>query len=218
MRRLVGNAGAVLSAKTAQRIAEDFRTDRDLQSRLVRRPALPFELVDQLVAEIGARLEWDLVQQRRIAAAEAQQLMRAVRDTATLSIVARDRGERGLERVLHQRMLDGELDPEVVLGYLRDGEVRAFESALALLAGIDPDRARRLLYSIDRRYAAALCVRASFGTAHYATLRMALDLAEKGVESHGREVEYPADTLQFIQQQYEAMRADPGLVERLVGT
>ena len=43
--RLVGNAGAALSAKTLKRVMEDWQGDRQVQDRLVRRPALPFEMI-----------------------------------------------------------------------------------------------------------------------------------------------------------------------------
>jgi hypothetical protein len=54
---------------------------------------------------------------------------------------------------------------------------------------------------MDKRGIAALRARAGFGVAHYATLRMTLDLAEK-VENKGRDAHYSASNLQFIQRQY----------------
>jgi uncharacterized protein (DUF2336 family) len=74
--RLVGNAGAQISLATLQRVAADYRDDTGVQDRLIRRPALPYELVDHLVGVIGERLEWDLVRQRRLSAEEAHQLRR----------------------------------------------------------------------------------------------------------------------------------------------
>jgi len=216
VRRLVGNAGARISDKTIRSLADDYRDDREIQDRLVRRPALPYDLVDQLVGEIGERLEWDLVQKRRMGAAEARQIMRAVRDTATLSIVARDHGERSLEREMRQRLLEGELDPEAVLLHLRNGEIRCVEAGLAVLAGVEVEKAHRLLYGMDKRGIAALCARAGFGTAHYATLRMTLDLAEKGVESKGRDALYTEETMLFIQRQYDEIAADETLLASLL--
>ena len=106
---LTGNPGAQLSVATLRRIAEDYRDDRAIQDRLIRRPALPYELVDQLVNAIGERLEWELIQKRRISKTEARQLMAAARDRATLSIVARDHGEKSIERELRHRFTTGEL-------------------------------------------------------------------------------------------------------------
>ena len=47
--RLAGNAGAKIAPETLTRMAEDYRHDRSVQDRLVRRPALPDDLVDRMV-------------------------------------------------------------------------------------------------------------------------------------------------------------------------
>src|SRR5690606_3261426 len=206
---LTGNPGAELSVATLQRIAEDYRDDRTIQDRLVRRPALPYELVEQLVAEIGGRLEWELIQHRRIGQAEARQLMAAARDRATLSIVAREHGEKTIERELRHQFTTGELGPEEIVKFLRDGEVARVEAGLALLADLDVARVRQLLYGMDKRGLAALCARANFGAPHYVALRMALDLAEQGLDGADPDATYSAETITFVLQQYEQIRSDP---------
>jgi uncharacterized protein (DUF2336 family) len=211
--RLAGNAGAKISLKTLTRLADDYRDDRDVQDRLVRRPALPYELVDRMVAEIGERLEWELVRRRRMTADEARQLMAATRERATINIVAREHGERSVERELRERLTVGELGPELLLGYLRDGEISRFEAGIALLADTDLRRARRLLYGVDRRGLAALAARAGFTTPHYVALRMTLDLAERGVKGAAHQAAYGDDTMRFVQDQYEQIKADPTLID-----
>jgi uncharacterized protein (DUF2336 family) len=210
--RLIGNAGAQISLATLQRVAADYREDAGVQERLIRRPALPYELVSHLVEVIGQRLEWDLVRKRRMGVEEARQLMAATRERATLSIVAREHGERSTERELRSRFSDGGLGPEEVLGFLRNGEVGRVEASFVLLADIDLARARQLLYGMDKRGLAAMCARAGFGTPHYAALRMTLDLAEQGLKGDAPEVSYAEETMCFIQQQYERIQADPQLI------
>jgi uncharacterized protein (DUF2336 family) len=205
---LTGNPGAQLSVATLRRIAEDYRDDRAIRDRLIRRPALPYELVDQLVTAIGERLEWELIQQRRISKTEARQLMAAARDRATLSIVAREHGEKSIERELRHRFTTGELGPEDIVAFLRDGEITRVEAGLALLADVDVPRARQLIYGMDKRGLAALCARASFGAPHYIALRMALDLAEQGVGGADPEIAYSAEAITFVQQQYDRIRCD----------
>ncbi len=211
--RLVGNNGAQISARTLGRIAADYRAHHAVHERLVRRPALPYELVEQLVGEIGERLEWELTRNRRLSTEEARQLVAAARDRATLSMVAREHGERTLERELRHRHTVGELQPEDILAFLRDGEIARVEAGLALLADTDLARTRRLLYGMDKRGLAALCARAGFGTPHYLTLRMALDLAEQAVKGSGAGEAYSSETMQFVQDQYERIRADRDKIE-----
>lgn len=210
--RLVGNGGAQLSGTTLKRIADDYRDDRAIQERLIQRPALPYELVDLLVTAISERLQWELVRERRMTRAAAQELMAAARERATLSIVVREHGERSIEREVRERLSSGELGPEDVLAFLRDGEVARVEASLALLADVDLRRARQLLYGADKRGLAALCTRAGFGSPHYVALRMALDLAEQGVKGSAPEVSYPPETAQFVQDQYERIKGDEAQV------
>ena len=205
---LTGNPGAQLSVATLRRIADDYRDDRAIQDRLIRRPALPYELVDQLVSAIGERLEWELIQQRRISKPEARQLMAAARDRAALSIIEREHCEESIERELRHRFTTGELGPEDIVRFLRDGELTRVEAGLASLADLDVPRTRQLLYGMDKRGLAALCARAGFGVPHYLVLHMAFDLAEQGMEGTDPETTYSAETITFVQQQYDQIRSD----------
>jgi uncharacterized protein (DUF2336 family) len=203
--RLVGNAGARLSAETLRRIAVDHRDDRRVQEALIRRPALPCDLVDQAITAIGERLEWELVCRRRMSAGEAQRLMAA---TQALKILARGDGERALEDEMRERMAAGELDAEAVLRALRDGDLGRVEAALAALAAIeDPAAVRELLYGKGKPGLAALCIKAGFATPHYIILRMALDLAGQWVKGVGGEPSYPAARVRSLRDEYERMRA-----------
>jgi Uncharacterised protein conserved in bacteria (DUF2336) len=152
--RLVGNQGAPLSTETLRQIAIDYDNDRRVQEPLIRRPALPYELVDQLVTVIGKRLEWDLICQRRMSADEAQRLVAAKQ---MLQILAREQSERSLERELRQRMAAGELDADAVLGFpsrRRDQPVRGCAHAARQLEGTDPSPRANLRHRrVGPRYA-----------------------------------------------------------------
>ena len=205
---LVGNRGAELSTARLLRIEADHRDDRRIQDRLIRRPDLPSALVDRFLAAIGQRLAWQALRKRRMSKAEARQLIAAVRDRATAAIDRSEHGEASAGQQLRDRFRSGELGPEDILGFLRDGEIGEAEAGLALLAGVDPARVRELLHGADRRGLAALCARADFGAPHYVALRMALDLAEQGFEGADPEVAYPSETVTFVQKQYDLIRGD----------
>jgi uncharacterized protein (DUF2336 family) len=205
---LVGNGGAELSAAALQRLAVNHRDDRRIGDRLVRRPNLPSVMLDGFLAAIGERLGWHAIRKRRMSKAEARQLIAALRDHATAAMQASEHGGSALEQQLRQRLGRGELGPGDILAFLRDGETGRVEAGLALLADVDPVRARELLHSGDRRGLAALCARADFGAPHYVALRMALDLAEQGFEGADPEVACPPETIAFIQKQYDLIRGD----------
>ena len=204
--RLLDNRGAEISVNALRRVAEGYRAERSVRDRLIRRPALPYELIELLVGAIGERLEWEIVRERRMSAEKARQLTKAIRERATPG--AREHGERSFERELRHRMSNGELGPEDVLIFLRDGDIGRVETMLVLLADSDLERTRELLYSDDPRALAALCARAGFGTPHYVALCMALDLAEQALKGDASEHGYPDDAIRLHQEQYERIKGD----------
>jgi uncharacterized protein (DUF2336 family) len=214
--RLVGNAGAALSTKTLKRVMEDWRDDKQVQERLVRRPALPFELIEQMVGSIGDRIEWDLVQNRRMDPHEARALMQAVRDRTTLSLTAKEHGDRNLEVHLRERLSCGELDQNDLVQFLREGDIAAFEQTLGLFAKLDPRTVRRFAYNDDRRYLAALCLKAGLPAAHYLTIRMALELASRSVRPGADDDTFSSEAMRFVFSQYEELRQDAAKLETLM--
>jgi uncharacterized protein (DUF2336 family) len=202
---LAANAGAGISTATLRRIDERYRDDRRIQDCLIRRPNLPAVLLDRFLAAMAERLAWQTIRTRRMSKAEARQLIAALRDRASAAV---EPGEPALERRLRARHAGGDLGAEDILAFLRDGETGAVEIGLALLAAVDPARARDLLHGADRRGLAALCARADLGAPHYVALRMALDLAEQGFEGTELDVAYPRESAIFVQKQYDLIRGD----------
>ncbi|MDX1541817.1 MAG: DUF2336 domain-containing protein, partial [Geminicoccaceae bacterium] len=214
--RVVGNETSQLSQATLERIIDDYADDERVQERLVRRPELPYELVDQLIDMVGKRLQWELVSTRRVSGEDARTLIAAVRDQTAISMTAREHNARRALADLRQEQQDGKLDPMTALEALRDGKIARFEGIMSMLADQDLVAVRRLLYGMDQRGTAALCLRAKFAASHYLAVRMALDLAQSGVASAGQRSSYTADALRFLQGQYDRMRRQPDLIDKLL--
>ena len=217
VRRLIDNAGAAISQDTLQRVIQDFRSDDQIHTRLVRRPALPYEVVEQLIGVLGDRLEWSLVRDRRLPPDEARALMAAVRERAAISFTARAHADSKLQQHLLGLLAAGALGHEQLLAFLRDGEIASLEIGLALHARLDLNQVRQLLYHADRRHLAALCIAASFATPHYITLRMALEIAEEATGPRTSPGGYNPETIRFLQLQYERLRLDEAKLRLLLG-
>ena len=214
--RLVGNVGAKLSDRTMKRVMDDYRHDQQVQDRLVRRPELPFEMVEEMVGVIGARIEWELTRSKRMDPEQAKAIMRAVQDRAAIGLTAREHGDQTLRTRLRELYMADELNAEDILKFLRDGDINSFEQAMSLMARLEPPAIRRLVYNQDRRYLALLCARADFPAPYYINLRMAIEMAEATVSPDGRELSYSGEALQFLQKQYERLRLDEMKVEEML--
>jgi uncharacterized protein (DUF2336 family) len=216
--RLVDDAGAKLSRSTLQRVVEDFRGSEQIHARVIRRPELPYEVVEQLIGVMGERLEWQLVRDRRVPAEEAKALVNAVRERAAISFTARTHADGKLHQKLTEELTAGRLGHERLLLFLRDGDIAGLEIGLALHARLEPTQVRNLLYHDDRRHLAALCIAAGLATPHYITLRMAMELAEETTSLRSPAPKgYPADTIRFLQVQYEKLRGDEAKLRLLLG-
>lgn len=216
--RLVANAGAKLSVKTLQRVIEEYEADREVQARLVRRPELPYDLIEQLVGLIGDRLEWELVRTRRMSPDLAHTIMSGVRNKAKVGLVSKEPAEKQLFQELSARHKAGQLDHEALLKLLKDGDIAGLEIGLTIHAGLDLPRVRRMLYNSDRRHLAALCIKAGFATAHYIVLRMAIELAEESLSPQPARGSYSSQAVCYLQQQYERLRQEPAKVHELITT
>lgn len=214
--RLVCNLGARLSVRTMTRLAEDHRDDPEVERRLVRRPALPYEMVERLAGMVADRLGLEPLRSQAIPPALARRLVHGARDRAASSLVARERGDQGPEHELRRRYLNGLLGPEEVLAFLREGDVDRFEAGMALLAEVEAARARRLLYNGDRRLLAALCLRAGFPAPIYVLVRVILELAEQSVSPGRRRSGYSSQAMRSIHRQYEHLRVNDTLLEELM--
>jgi uncharacterized protein (DUF2336 family) len=207
--RLLSNDGAQFSEQGLVRLAEDFSGISAIQSLLIKMPDLPSAVVERLIDSIGDALEWDLVKSRSIDPTEARQLAKAMKSQAAKAIATRGGVEQATAAEMRERIAKGTLKPLDVLCFLRDGNVGKFEAALSTMARLDGKKTKRLLYNMDKRALAALCIRSGLGTPQYMAIRMALDLADMGVnEARASRVKYPPKTFRFIQDQYERLRKD----------
>ena len=215
--RLVDNVGASISQSTMQRVVQDYRGNDQIHTRVIRRPELPFEVVEQLIGVMGERLEWELIRDRGLSAEEARALMHAVCERATISFTARAHADGKLQQYLLTEFSAGQLDHERLLRCLRDGDVASLEIGLGLHARLELNHVRRLLYHADRRHLAGLCLAAGFATPHYLTLRMALEIAEEAMAPRAGNKGYSSDTVRFLQAQYEKLRDDEAKLRLLLG-
>jgi len=216
--RLIGNLGAELSERTLKHIADDYSAHKAVQERLVKRPALPPEFIEQMVAVITDRVAWNLIENQRMAPEQARAMIEGVRERAAISLTAREHGDQQRMRALRELKGRGDLVADDVLVLLREGDIAGFEIGMALHADLDVGHVQRLAYNQDRRFLAALCARAGFSTPHYITLRMALELAEATVSNCQAHRGYSSDSIRFLQRQYERLQNDPKEIDSLVAT
>ena len=147
--RLLTNDGALFSNDGLLRLATDFSGQGDIQNLLAKLPTLPPEVVDHMIDGIGEALEWNLVTSRSIEPTEAHQLVNAMKGKTAKALAKRGAIDQTTAADLQKRMAKGALTPLDILTFLRDGNVTKFEGALALMAKVNLQHTKRLLYNMD---------------------------------------------------------------------
>ena len=214
--RLVGNLGAKLSERTMLQIVDDFADSKAINQRLVRRPSLPPRLIEEMVTAITSGLAWDLIGRTSMDRVEAEMIVGAVRKRASTAIREREKADHQCSIKLKEANEHGELQAQTLLEFLRKGDIASFEVGFGLMAQLPVNEVRRLVYDPDRRYLAGLCARAEIPTAHYITLRMALELAEATMTNEVNHRGYSSESIRYLQKQYEILCKDELEIDELV--
>lgn len=214
--RLVGNLGAKLSERTMLHIIDDYADSTDVNARLVQRPALPSNVIESMVSMIADRLTWDLVGRNQMDEQQATTIVNAVRERAAAEVTNREQADHQRVEVLREAYDSGALTAETLLGYLKQGDIAGLEVGLSLMSNLQVDEVRRLAYDPDRRYLSGLCARANFSTAHYITLRMALELAEATITEEANHRGYSSESIRYLQKQYELLSGDDLAIDELI--
>ena len=211
--RVIDNDQAALSEQTLGWLQDWGRSNPEIRQHLVRRPNLPFVLIQQHVADLADRLQWKSLETRTMTKAEAARLRNQITGVSRYRPPQREDRFNGTRRELQNRFTAGDLTPSDILQFLKDGDADSIENGLAVLSSLDVRRVRNLLYGSDKRGLIALCLRANFAAAEYLAFRMALGLVELGAATDQPVLTYDETTFKFAKEQFEQMRTKPAEID-----
>ncbi len=142
---LLGNEGAQISAAGYGRVITDFGAENEIQRLLVARPMLPLSVTEKLITVIAEDLQEELIRKQELPPEIAAELIRQGSEK-TLAQAAKSEGSEAQARELAKRLkAQGRLSPTLMLRSLCLGDLRFFEAAMGVLAGIPVASARTVL-------------------------------------------------------------------------
>jgi uncharacterized protein (DUF2336 family) len=182
-RVLLLNIGADIARISLKRIAERFGDDPDMRDILLSRPELPADIRQMLIRRLGDSLGALVVGKSWVGEGQAETLTREACDRATVAIAAETESEELVPLVEHLRVT-GQLTTALLLRALCAGNVRFFETALAVLSGMPEGRVASLVRAgranaLQAVYAKAGLPMVAF-EAFIAALETCKGMAEKG--------------------------------------
>lgn len=145
VKTLLANAGARIAEPGYDKVITDRGADQEIQQLLVGRALLPMSITERLIGIIAEDLRRELISRQELPPEIAEELARQGQErTLAQASKAEDRSVevRELAKRLHAK---DKLTPSLMLRSLCLGDLRFFETALALRSGIPIASARLIL-------------------------------------------------------------------------
>jgi uncharacterized protein (DUF2336 family) len=202
--RLVANEGAAISESTFQKVVDDFGDREGVQNAMVNRSSLPVTVAERLVTLVSENLRDELVKRHELPAGMTTDIILQSRERATISLSS-DSGVDDVMALVKQLADHGRLTPSIILRALCMGDITFFECAIAELAGVTLDNARRLIHDRGPLGLRAIFDKAKLPQAQYIAVRAALEVSRE-TEMDGGENDrerYARRMIERIMTQYD---------------
>lgn len=145
MTSLLGNAGAKVSERTLEKIAEDFRGNAEVTDALASKPDLPIAVVERIVSRVSNVVAQQLRQKYKLDYADVKQDSSAVREDIMVRLLNHSLTKREMQDLVGQMAAEDRLTPSIVMTALCRGQIDFFTISLSQFASIPLPNAEKLI-------------------------------------------------------------------------
>lgn len=166
---LLKNPNARITTATMEYLVEESRRVNSYQEPILRRSDLEPELAERMVMWVSAALRQYIVDNYKVEEAVIDDAL----ETTALEIIRAGPPERveGKARKLAAVMEEeGEIDPDLMISVLRDGETRLFVAMFARYSGLSESMVMDVLFKTGGEGLAVACRANGMGKAYFATI------------------------------------------------
>lgn len=206
---LVANDGAEISRQSFDKVIDTLGDSEAIQLALVRRAKVPAAIAERLLSVVADNLRDELVARHDMPGGMADFLVLQSREKATVGLSS-ESDAADVDTLVRQMHESGRLTPSIILRALCVGDLRFFEAALSVRAGVPLVNARQLIYDpgalgLQRIFKAAKLPAAQF-IAVKAAVQAIQDLEYDGVDdsAHDRE-RFSRRLIELILTQYDEL-------------
>jgi len=186
---LLANEGALMSRETHEMVVDRAAENPVLHEAVVRRKALPLDLLNEMYFVVEARLRGEILARNdSVDPAELDAALAAGRKQVATRDGALPPDYAEAEKQIRILRLRGAITPQVLAGFLRARELTKFLVALGELAEIDFHTARRILERRELDALSIVCKAAGFDRSLYLTF--AVLILDRDANAMGRAREY----------------------------
>ncbi len=187
---LVSNYGARISEYGYDKLLERFGDNESIHRPLLMRPKVPVYVLEKLITHVSDELKRQLLTRRDLPAQLITTLVSQTREKAILNLSEASTEEDVRTLVIHLNGVD-RLTPNLILRSVCVGDMKFFEYAMAVKAGIPIRNARILIYDSGTLGLERLYEEAGLPAEMYPAIRLAvktfremLEETEDGYRDH----------------------------------
>jgi uncharacterized protein (DUF2336 family) len=206
---LMNNITAQISEQSFDKAVNRFTSSDIVKEAMVKRAVLPITIAERLTAIVSEKLKDYLVAHHDLSSTVASDLILRGREHSVIGLTAGS-SEQDIEKLVAQMFANKRLTPSIVLRALCMGEVRFFESALAIMANVPLLNARILIHDGGQLGLKTLYDKASMPQGLLPVVRAALDVVHE-VELDGgqNDIErYRARVIERVLTQFEDINSE----------
>ena len=145
MTSLLTNQGAIISDRSLERIAEDFRDDAGVITALSKKSGLPLTVVERIISQTSTAVAEDLRARYRLDEEEVKKDTAYTREDFMVRLLSPEISQEEIEALVTQMAQEERLTPSIVMTSLCRGQTLFFGVALAHFSGISTTNALRLI-------------------------------------------------------------------------
>lgn len=145
MTSLLSNDGAVISDRSLEKIAEDFRGHQEVIEALSIKPKLPITVVERIITQVSSAVSQQLKEKYKLTDREVVPDSKQIREDFMLRLLGHDLTQGEVEDLVRQMASEDRLTPSIVMTALCRGQLMFFTVAMAHFAGISVANAMRLV-------------------------------------------------------------------------
>ncbi len=176
--QLVGNEGAEISDKSLETVVDTLGGSEKIQGAMVNRPQLPVTVIERLVTVVSDNFKEQLANRSDLPAGMAEGILIQSREKAVVGLsVGSD--EASVLKLVRQLMANDRLTASIVLRAACMGNILFLVCALAELAGIPVDNARKLIEDSGELGLNSLFKRAGLPDTFFPAIQAAVEVEQE---------------------------------------
>lgn len=144
-KQVIGNNGAVINDESYRYILEEFSQDHSILEALVYRGGLPHAVAEELFALVSDQLKKSLSKRYRLSRRLNDENVVHAREGAMLDFLTPWMSQHDVQGLVERMHKNKRLTYSVIMRALCKGDLRFFETAMALLADVTQSNARILM-------------------------------------------------------------------------